>query len=111
MQTRDIRDLVRFSDQEARRSTLFETRRLWSEVICMEGAQGAGPMTDPGSDAVVTVLAGEVSAQIGKSRARMHQWESALVPAGEELTLRNASPEPSVVLLLVSPPPAASEGG
>ncbi len=36
----------------------------------------------------------------------MRQWESALVPAGEELTLRNASEEPSVVLLVLAPPPA-----
>jgi hypothetical protein len=27
------------------------------------------------------------------------------VPAGEELTIRNASEEPSVVLLVLAPPP------
>ena len=48
----------------------------------------------------------KIAAQIGKARARMQQWESALVPAGEELTLRNASEEPSVVLLVLAPPPA-----
>ena len=105
MQTRDIRDLVRFSDDEPRRDVLYETDRLWSEVICLQGAQGVGPMTDPSADGIVAVLAGEISAQVGKARARLRQWESVIVPAGEELTLRSASSGPSVVLLVVAPPP------
>jgi hypothetical protein len=36
----------------------------------------------------------------------MKQWEAVEVPAGLELTVRNASEEPSVVLLVVAPPPA-----
>ena len=82
MKPRDIRDLVYFSDDEARHETLFESEHLWSEVICLQGAQGLGPMTDPASDAVLFVLAGEVAMQVGKSRARMKQWESLLVPGG-----------------------------
>ena len=108
MKTRDIRDLVHFSDDEARHETLLESDHLWSEVICIQGAQGLGPMRDDGSDAVLAVLSGEVSAQVGKGRARMKQWESVLVYAGEELTLRNASPEPAVLLLVAAPPPPPS---
>ncbi len=108
MKTRDIRDLIHFSDDDARRETLFETPNLWSQVVCLQGAQSVGPMGDPGSDALVTVLAGEVAAQIGKGRARMRQWESITVPAGEELFVKNASAEPTVVLLVVAPPPPAA---
>ena len=107
MKTRDIRDLIWFADEAARHETLFESDRIWSQILCLQGSQGLGPMVDPGSDAVVAVLAGEVAAQIGKGRARMGQWESVLVPHGEELTIRNASEEPSVVLLVVAPPPAS----
>ena len=63
-------------------------------------------MSDASSDGLVVVLAGEIATQIGKARTRMQQWESALVRAGEELTFRNASEEPSVVLLVLAPPPA-----
>ena len=92
MKPRDIRDLVHFSDDEPRHETLFESEHLWSEVICLQGAQGLGPMTDPASDAVLCVLSGKNSAtQVDKSRARMSQWESMLVPAGSELTVKNAS--------------------
>ena len=109
MKATDIRDLVHFADDSAKRSTLFESKHLWSEVICLEGAQGVGPMTDAGSDAIVTVLAGEVAAQVGSKRVRLRQWEAILVPAGGELTLNNASPEPTVVLLVLSPPPESPE--
>jgi quercetin dioxygenase-like cupin family protein len=105
MKAKDIRDLVWFSDDEARHETLFETEHLWSEIVCLQGAQGIGPLTDSSSDAIVTVLAGEVAAQVGKSRSRMGQWETVLVEAGTELTIRNASDEPGVVLLVLSPPP------
>ena len=105
MKTLDIRDLVRFSDDDPRRQTLIEGERLWSEIICLQGTQGVGPVRDYGSDGLLVVLAGEVATQIGKGRARMKQWETVEVPAGLELTVRNASEEPAVVLLVVAPPP------
>jgi glyoxylate utilization-related uncharacterized protein len=105
VKTLDIRDLVHFSDDEPRRRTLIEGERLWSEVVCLQQAQGLGPIRDDGSDGILVVLAGEVATQVGKGRARMKQWETVEVPAGLELTIRNASEEPAVVLLVVAPPP------
>ena len=107
MKTLDIRDLVHFSDDDPRRQTLVEGERLWSEIVCLQEAQGLGPIRDDESDGILVVLAGEVSAQVGKGRARMKQWEVAEVPAGLELTIRNASEEPAVVLIVVAPPPSA----
>ena len=106
MKTLDIRDLVYFSEDEPRRRTLIENERLWSEVVCLEGAQAIGPVRDDVADGVVVVLSGEVATQVGKGRARMKQWEVVEVPAGHDLTIRNASDDPSVVLLVVAPPPA-----
>jgi quercetin dioxygenase-like cupin family protein len=106
MKTRDVTDLVHFDEEGPRTETLHETDQLFSQVLCLEGAQGVGPMHDARSDALVIVLAGEVAAQVGKSRARMRRWASVSVPAGEDLTIRNASDDPSVVLLVIAPPPA-----
>jgi mannose-6-phosphate isomerase-like protein (cupin superfamily) len=106
MKPRDIRDLVHFADDGARTEVLIETERIWSEVVCLQGSQGLGPLVDHEADGVLTVLAGEVAVQVGTGRARMRQWASVIVPAGEALTMRNASPEPAVVLLVVAPPPS-----
>ncbi|MEX0754495.1 MAG: cupin domain-containing protein [Actinomycetota bacterium] len=108
MKTTDIRTLVHFSSQEAARRDLFETEHLWSEVICLQESQRIGPLGDERSDAMFVVLAGEVAVQVGKGRARMRQWESVTVPAGSDLTMANASEEPSVVLVVAAPPPDRS---
>jgi glyoxylate utilization-related uncharacterized protein len=105
VETLDIRDLVRFSDDGPRRSTLVEAERLWSQVVCLQGSQGVGPVRDEGSDGLLVVLAGRVATQVGKGRGRMAQWETVLIPAGEDLTVRNASEEPAVLLLVAAPPP------
>ncbi len=107
MKSRDIRDLVWFSEEDSRTEVLFETEQLWSQIICLQGAQTAGPMRDARSEGLITVLAGEIAAQVGKQRARMGQWESLGIGAGDEVVLTNASAEPSVVLLVLAPPPAA----
>jgi glyoxylate utilization-related uncharacterized protein len=106
MKTRRVTDLVHFDEEQARTEVLFETERLFSQVVCVQASQGLGPMSDPNAEGLVVVLAGEVAAQVGKARTRMQQWESVLVPPGETLTLRNASAEPSVVLLVLAPPPS-----
>ena len=110
MKTRDVRDLVRFDEGGASQHTLYETERLFSRVICLQEAQGLGPVGDPLADALCMILAGEVSAQVGHGRSRMRQWETILVPAGSDLTLRNASDEPAVVLLVTAPPPDVPGG-
>ena len=110
MKAKDIRELVHFSEDEPVRRTLYESEHLWSEVVCLQNSQRLGPIGDPGSDAICAVLAGEVATQIGKGRTRIKQWDSVLVPAGELLTLANASDEPSVVLIVAAPPPEPTVG-
>jgi redox-sensitive bicupin YhaK (pirin superfamily) len=105
MDARDLRDLVRFDDDGPVHSTLFETERLWSEVVCLDPNQALGPISDRDSDALVLVVTGKVVVQVDRGRKRREQWESALVPAGSELTITNASDDPAVVLLIAAPPP------
>ena len=106
MQTRNLTDLIHFSDDAARTEVLHETGKLWSQIVCLQGAQTHGPVSDASADGLVVVLSGEIAVQVGKGRARMRQWETAAIDAGSDLTLRNASPEPAVVLLVLAPPPA-----
>lgn len=108
MRPLDIRDLVHFSDDEPRHQTLFESEHLWSEVICLQGTQGLGPMTDGSSDAVLVVLSGEIATQVDKSRSRLKQWDAMLIPASAAVTVKNASADPAVVLLVAAPPPTST---
>jgi hypothetical protein len=105
MEARDLRDLVQFEEEGPAHQALFETDRLWSEVVCLDTNQALGPISDFDSDAIVLVVTGKVVAQVDRSRKRQEQWESTLVPAGSELTITNASEDPAVILLVVAPPP------
>jgi hypothetical protein len=105
MEGRDLRDLVHFEEEGPTHETLFESDRLWSEVVCLDTNQVLGPISDFDSDALVLVVTGKVVVQVDRSRKRQEQWETKVVPAGSELTITNASEDPAVILLVVAPPP------
>jgi hypothetical protein len=102
---RDLRAPVHFDEDGPRHTPLFETERLWSELVCLERNQGFGPISDPDSDGLVLVITGDVVVQVGRGRKRRGQWEAALVPAGSQLTVTNATADPAVVLVVAAPPP------
>ncbi|MCI0633312.1 MAG: hypothetical protein L0206_05255 [Actinobacteria bacterium] len=106
MDAKDLRDLVRFDEDDPRHETLFESAHLWSEVVCLDRNQNVGPISDPDSDAIVLVVTGRVVVQVDRGRKRLEQWETSLVRAGSELTVTNATGDPAVVLLVAAPPPA-----
>jgi glyoxylate utilization-related uncharacterized protein len=101
----DLRDFVEFSEDGPIRKTVFESERLFVQLVCVDVKGSYGPVSDPGTDAVVTVVAGEAAFQVGRSRKRLEQWGSVLVPAGEELHVANASADPLVLLFTTAPPP------
>ncbi len=105
MDTKNLRELVGFDEDGPTHSALFESEHLWSELVCLQGPQSIGPIADRDSDALATVVAGRVVVQVNRERKRLDQWGTALVPAGSELTITNASEDPAVVLLVAAPPP------
>jgi glyoxylate utilization-related uncharacterized protein len=102
----DLRDLVEFEEGSAVRRTVFESDRIWVQLLCLDRGGSYGPLADPGSDALLTVVAGEAVFLVDKGRRRLKQWGAVLVPRGSQLVIRNASPEPLVVLMVAAPPPA-----
>jgi redox-sensitive bicupin YhaK (pirin superfamily) len=104
---RDLRNLVRFDEDGPHHADLFESEHLWSEVVCLDRNQALGTIADRDSDALVLVVTGRVVVQVDRRRKRLEQWGTALVPAGSELTITNATADPAVVLLVAAPPPPA----
>jgi len=105
MEERDLRDLVRFDEDGPRHEPLFETEHLWSEVVNLDRNQSLGTIRDDDSDALVLVVSGKLVVQVNRQRKRLEQWETALVPAGSDLFITNATEDPAVVLLVAAPPP------
>ncbi|HEX9823199.1 MAG TPA: hypothetical protein VGB51_02250 [Actinomycetota bacterium] len=107
MESTNISDYVHFDPEGPKKATIFESARMWSQVVCLDRNQTYGPVSDPASDAMVTIVAGEGVLLVDRKRRRLTQWGVALVHAGAKLTLTNASMDPLVVLLVTAPPPAA----
>jgi quercetin dioxygenase-like cupin family protein len=105
MDARDLRDLVRFDEDGPRHEGLFETGHLWSEVVNLDRNQSLGTIRDEDSDAIVLVVTGKVVVQVNRGRKRLEQWGIALVPAGSELFVTNATADPAVILIVAAPPP------
>jgi mannose-6-phosphate isomerase-like protein (cupin superfamily) len=105
VKSENLRDFVHFSPEMVKRTTVFETGRLWSEVVCLDRNQGIGPVKDLDSDALFTILAGQAVFQVNGRRSRLDQWGAVLVPAGEEVTVKNASIDPLVLFVVTAPPP------
>ncbi|HEX2031827.1 MAG TPA: hypothetical protein VHL78_10555 [Actinomycetota bacterium] len=105
MEAADLREFIEFEERAVVRRTVFESERLWTQVLSLDVNARYGPVSDPESDAVLTVVAGEAALQVDKGRKRLKQWGSALVPAGAQLVISNASSDPLVVLLVAAPPP------
>jgi mannose-6-phosphate isomerase-like protein (cupin superfamily) len=103
----NLKRFVHFSADGVRRETVFETDRVWTQVLCFERNQSIGPITDPDSDGIFLVVAGEAVFMVDGKRKRLEQWGTVLVPAGAEVTVTNASAEPLVLFLMTAPPPAA----
>ena len=110
MDAADLRDYVEFEEGEVLRRTVFETGRVWAQTLCLDRNGTYGPVSDGGSDAVLTILAGEAVFLVDKKRKRLNQWGSVLVNSGSELVVKNASTEPLVILMVVAPPPPPKEG-
>jgi mannose-6-phosphate isomerase-like protein (cupin superfamily) len=105
VKSENLRDFVHFSPEEVTRTSVFETERVWSEVVCFDRNQGIGPVKDLDSDALFTILAGQAVFQVNGRRTRLEQWGTVLVPAGAEVTVKNASIDPLVVFVVAAPPP------
>jgi glyoxylate utilization-related uncharacterized protein len=106
----DLREFVDFEEGGVVRRTVFESERLWVQVLSLDRNASYGPVGDQRADAVLTIVAGEAVFIVDKRRRRMKQWGSVLVPRGSEVVVTNASTEPLVVLMTAAPPPAEGPG-
>ncbi len=105
MERKDLTKLVAFSDPGAYHETVFRTRHLWSEIVCLDKNQSTDPMINPQADAMLTVVAGDVVVYVDRKFKRFKQWGATVAPAGAEVVIKNASSEPAVILVVAAPPP------
>jgi len=103
----DLRDYVDFDLAGARGRRVFATDVVAVDLSCLEPGQLIAARTFPTADVIYTVLAGLAWVVTDDAEVTLQALQSVMVPAGIAHGLRNDSPDPLIVQVVVSPPDEA----
>lgn len=105
----DLRDYVVFDLAGASGRRVFATDVVAVDLVCLEPGQAVEPRTFPGADAIYTVLGGRVWIVTDEAEVTLTALQSLLVPPAVPHALRNDSPDPLILQVVVSPPDEAPD--
>jgi len=100
----DLRDYVTFDLGGASGRRVFATDVVAVDLVCLEPEQAVPPRTFPTADAIYTVLGGRAWVVTDEAEVTLAPLQSVMLPAGVPHALRNDSPDPLILQVVVSPP-------
>lgn len=103
----DLRDYVEFDLEGARGRRVVETDVLAVDITCLEPGQLIHARTFPSADVLYTVLGGTAWVITDEAEVTLQALQAVMVPAGVPHGIRNDSPDPLIVQVVVSPPDEA----
>lgn len=99
----DLRDYVTFDDAPVGRR-VFATDVVAVDVVCLEPQQVIAPRTFADADAIYTVLGGRAWVVTDDAEVTLAPLQAIMLPAGVPHALRNHSPDPLILQVVISPP-------
>lgn len=105
----DLRDYVSFDLAGASGRRVFVTDVVAVDLVCLEPHQLVEARTFPTADAIYTVVGGRAWVVTDEAEVTLAPLQSVMIPAGIPHGLRNDSPDPLILLAVVSPPDEAPE--
>jgi quercetin dioxygenase-like cupin family protein len=109
----DLRDYVDFDEGRPVDRRVFATDVVAIDLVCLEPGQVLEAREFATADAVYTVLGGIAWVVTDEAEVTLQALQAVIVPAGVVHGLRNASADPLILQVVVSPPdevPAAARG-
>lgn len=103
----DLRDYVTFDPQGASGRRVFATDVVAVDLVCLEPHQHVDPRAFPTADAIYTVLGGRAWVVTDDAEVILAPLQSVIIPAAVAHALRNDSPDPLILQVVVSPPDEA----
>ncbi|MGH8904536.1 MAG: cupin domain-containing protein [Egibacteraceae bacterium] len=100
----DLRDYVVFNRGEAVTQRVLATDVVAIDLVCLEPQQVIGARAFPTADVVYTVLGGRAWVVTDEAEATLEPLQSVMVPAAVPHGVRNDSPDPLILQVVVSPP-------
>lgn len=106
METANIPDNIRFSEEKMQKNSLFESPHLFYDTYCLLPNQSQKVHAHEDSDKVYYVLEGAGTFTVGEEEGELTKGQAVIARAGEPHGVRNASEENLVLLVTMAPPPA-----
>ena len=109
----DLRDYVAFDPAVPGDRRVFATDVVAVDLVCLEPGQVVDARSFPTADAIYTVLGGRAWLVTADAEVTLDPLQSVMVPPTVVHGLRNASPDPLILQVVISPPdeaPAAELG-
>ncbi len=106
MQSKDVIDARKVRDASEWFSVLQTGSALQTAAMRLEPGAASGPMGNEhaGSEQMLYVVEGEVTAEIGDRKFVMNSGECVVVPKNVPHRFRNESARPALTLNVYSPP-------
>jgi quercetin dioxygenase-like cupin family protein len=106
----DLRDYVEFDLEGAAGRRVFATDVVAVDLVCLEPGQSVAARSFATADAIYTVLGGIAWVVTDDAEVTLHALQSVLIPATVPHGIRNDSPDPLILQVVVSPPDEAPAG-
>jgi quercetin dioxygenase-like cupin family protein len=103
----DLRDYVDFDLSGARGRRVFATDVIAVDLSCLEPGQLIEARTFETADVIYTVLGGIAWVVTDDAEVTLQALQSVMIPAGIPHGVRNSSPDPLILQVIVSPPDEA----
>lgn len=103
----DLRDYVDFDQAAATDRRVFATDVVAVDLVCLEPHQLLDARSFPTADVIYTVLGGRAWVVTDAAEVTLEPLQSVMVPAPTVHGLRNHSPDPLILHVVVSPPDEA----
>ena len=100
----DLRDYVDFNLDAATGRRVFTTDVVAVDIGCLEPEQVIEARTLAGADAIYTVIGGRAWVVTDEAEVTLDPLQAVVVPAGIPHGVRNLSPDPLILQVVVSPP-------
>jgi len=110
MQIANLEKMKSFSSEKMKKTNLFNTDQMLSDLYCFEPGQFQKPHAHAGEDKVYLVLEGEGVFQIDEEEECISKGSAVIAPAGSIHGVANRSTEALVCMVFMAPKPRHAKG-
>ena len=105
METRNIPELIRFSDDKMQKVPLFDSAKYFCDLYCLKPGQDQRVHSHAESDKIYFVLRGRGVFHIAGEEKDLGTGEIVLAKPGQDHGVKNASNDDLVLLVFMTPRP------